>query len=265
MKLNAAMNFVITGLITSVLLLSCSDQYKSPSVDPAFSAYISAFTSGVVSTKAPIIIRLHDPIVEAMFDDPSNLEMLFEFSPELQGTTRMEDDRTIVFQPDERLSQDREHQVSFNLGKALQVPQELAEFVFHFRTLAQSIEPGELSLAPYDHGRMERQKITGTLHTADDADPDRLEKTFKAVQNGNDLKVSWSHSTSNREHRFTVDSVKRMELASEVKILVDGDAIDVNETYEILQEIPALGDFKILSTKAVHQPDQFALITFSDR
>lgn len=264
MKSTPAYPRILYTTLLCLFLFACADQRKPPSVDPAFSAYISAFTSGVVSSAAPIIVQLQTPMAIGLNDDPEKLNELLELVPKVDGTAHLEKGNTIIFEPSERLQQGKEYQVVFKLGRVTSVPEDLREFIFDFRTVEQSLEVGDLSLAPYENGRMERQSISGVLSTADLSEKESIAQTLTALQDGNELKVSWSHDASGQEHRFTIDSVARMDLASSVTIQVNGKAIGAEEEFELEQEVPALGDFKVLSSKVVHQPDQFASITFSD-
>ena len=254
----------IALLLSSLLFVSCADQRKPPSMDPAFGGYISAFTNGVISTKGPIVIRLQNPIKSSILNNPNALKDLFDFTPNISGEVRTEGLRTIVFIPDERLVQNKEHQVSFALGQTAEVPLELDEFVFIFRTIEQAIEMDPLGLAPYDDQVMERQVITGLLRTADHVEEDLFKKVLIASQEDHDLKVKWSHDRNGTEHRFTIDSVERKELMTTVLIEVSGKIIGTDDSYDLVQEIPALGDFRVIATKVIQQPDQYASISFSD-
>lgn len=176
----------------------------------------------------------------------------------------MEDRNTLVFQPDVPLEQDQEYQVQFQLGKLIDVPEALQEFVFNFRTIAQSIELGQTYMRPYDELGMERQTIHGSVFTADLAQDEALQQTLTATQNGQQLPISWTHDENGLEHRFVVDSVERKDLADVVLLVLDGEHIGAEDQLEVEQDIPALGDYKVLSSSVVHQPDQFVLVTFSD-
>ena len=63
------------------MLFSCNNKPKLVDVDPAFSQYIDAYTSGVISKKNTIRIQLASVISTTHTVDEEVKDKLFSFSP----------------------------------------------------------------------------------------------------------------------------------------------------------------------------------------
>ncbi len=66
-------------------------------IDPAFTGYISGFTSGVISKEAEIVIHLREEVaLDKQTDDIA--ESLFDFDPNLLDQNRLSRE-TPIFEP----------------------------------------------------------------------------------------------------------------------------------------------------------------------
>jgi uncharacterized protein YfaS (alpha-2-macroglobulin family) len=237
-----------------------SKEYYSP--DPAFAAYISAFTSGNISRDGSIKIQL-----AAHFTDSSkmkNLENIFSFSPHIKGTSRWIDERTIEFKPDKNLPTDTKYEVKFKLNKLIDVSSNLETFVFTFQTIKQAFEISNTYLEQSDASNMVRQKLVGTLISADVEDDIEIEKIIKVSLNETNLLVHWDHAADKLTHRFIIDSIDRKNVETEVKIFWDGDAINLDKKGETTLIVPALGNFSVSQIQVIDEDEQYISIRFSD-
>ena len=90
--------------ITAItLLFSCNKAARWIEVDPAFSRYIDAYSTGIVSKTAAVRIQLASTAntIHTVGDEVK--EKLFEFSPAVKGKTIWVDASTVEFRPDEWL------------------------------------------------------------------------------------------------------------------------------------------------------------------
>lgn len=75
-------------LAAIVFTTACHRSKKLVQIDPAFSKYIEAYTSGTVSKKSAIRIQLAtDASVTHAVNEPIN-KKLFSFSPSVEGKDR---------------------------------------------------------------------------------------------------------------------------------------------------------------------------------
>ena len=236
-----------------------------PEINPAFSSYISAFTSGVISSGSSIKIRLYSNDYKNVDTQTPIDKDLFDFDPEIDGEAYWLDYRTIKFQPKEKLPSGTVFDGEFYLAKIVEdVPDELETFKFQFQTIKQSFDVTLEGMKTYDKHDLRWQNIRGRLTTADVADLEAVKKLLTATQNGKQLHINWEKDPNFTVYRFQVDSVRRTEEAEQIEVKWNGKPLDVDEEGEEIFEIPALGDFKLMKTRVTQQPDQFITLSFSD-
>ena len=253
--------------LPALLLCFCSCQHQTPrttAIDPGFTSYIAAYTSGHLSRQDGIRIRLAEA-----FPDPVDLTgaidvKLFDFSPSLQGSSYWVDNQTIEFRPDEDMKSGTTYKVDFALEKILEVPGNLKTFSFEFQTLAQNFEVVLESQQTYEPGSLQWLQYTGILRAADVLDEADAVKLLSASQEGEALAISWDADPDGREHRFRIDSVQRKDKEGIFLVSWNGKSIGVPRKGELEVPIPALGEFSLMEVSVVQQPEQYILLRFSD-
>jgi uncharacterized protein YfaS (alpha-2-macroglobulin family) len=253
------------ALIAILVLATCKskDQPSAIEIDPAFTGYISAFTSGIVSNQSVITIQLVD-VPEGAVAGKTIDKKLFDISPKIEGKTYWADNRTIEFRPDELLPSGKLFEVKFNLSKIMEVPKKVQKLTFEFQTIKQSIRLFYTGNELYDPQNLEWQKLTGKVLLNDFAPDEKIPQLLTAVQNGKKLNIVWDFDSDGVEHLFTVDSVSRTESKSKVIFEWNGKPIGAEDEGELDVDIPPLGDFKVLNTVITQSPEQLITIYFSD-
>jgi alpha-2-macroglobulin len=234
-------------------------------INPAFGEYISAFTSGVVSSGSAIRIVLSQPVADSSEIGMETSVKLFSLQPGISGKTMWLDDHTVEFQPDARLQSGQVYEVNFFLSKLIPgVDSNLETFEYTFQVIPQNFELAIQNITPYVKTELKRQRIEGSLTTADYAGTEAIEKILGAKQDGKSLKVSWSHANDGKQHTFIVEDVARKDDETKVNISITGKEIGVekNEDKEVV--IPSLSDFKLMNAKVVQNPNQYVVLQFSD-
>src|SRR3974390_1365922 len=95
----------VLGVISIPLLKKSGNTTHAEKINPAFSEYISAFTSGYISSGSTIRIVLANEAENSSKDIKSlPTENIFDFSPGLEGKTVWIDSRTVEFRPAKKLS-----------------------------------------------------------------------------------------------------------------------------------------------------------------
>lgn len=255
---------LIGGSVILVFALTGKSNHDLVRVNPAFREYVQAFTSGIVSTRTVIKVRLSQDFADTMSFGTPVPESYFKFKPSLKGKTYWSDSRTIEFQPDEQLPQDQVYEVNFSLSRLVTVPDSLKTMVFQFRTMLQELSVEVENHKAYSHDNLSREYLTGSLQTSDVADDLQIEKVVMAKQNGRELPVEWTHDQKTRTHSFRVDSVARGNTASAVNLTWDGSLVGSKTEGQTAVEIPALGDFKVIAVSSLPGAQQGLLVQFSD-
>lgn len=232
--------------------------------NPEFTNYISAYTSGIISKTSSLKIKLLSDISEQIKDKESLPDGLFNFSPDIDGEYYWLDENTIEFVPEKPFPSDETIVAEFYIGKLLDMPDDLEAFVYEFKTIKQSFDLSIIEQKTIDKQTLKWQQAIGVINIADYEELENIKQIVTAKQDGKTLNIKWKEDIENKAFYFTIDSIQRKEKASKVKILWDGDPIDVDIDGEKELPINAIDDFEIISTKVIQQPEQYLQIQFSD-
>ncbi|ELR69099.1 hypothetical protein C900_05488 [Fulvivirga imtechensis AK7] len=263
---------IIIGAVAGIVLILAGVLYFNQSgkagtlekneIDPAFSAFISSYTAGVVPSNSTVRVRLAMDVADSSMFGKEVEKKIFAFEPSVKGKALWVDSRTVEFQPAEKLKSGQIYSVKFQLAKLQKVPEGLDVFDYQFQVIEQNFELSIENIETVDKSSLKEQRIVGVLHTADAADDTEVEKLMTAVQDGKSLPVAWQHSQS--EHRFVVGGVERKGEKSKVILTVNGTALGVDKKKEEGVNIAALGDFTLIDAKVVQSPSQYLVLQFSD-
>lgn len=258
--------FTLSLLAAVLMLAGCGKKsLENFEFNEAYSAYISAFSTGKISRTSSIVVRLNRDVVETDQVNVVVAEPPFEISPNVPGKATWTDRRTIEFLPDEPLPSNTQYAVSFMLGNIFEnVPKELNEFEFPVETMEQAMEVVVTGSETTDEKELKWQAISGMVTTADFEFSEKVEEAMKANQAGRKLKIHWTHDLEGRNHRFRVDSVSRGVDPSKVELAWKGKAINASQDGQREVEIPALGDFSVSNITVTNSPEQYISIFFSD-
>jgi uncharacterized protein YfaS (alpha-2-macroglobulin family) len=259
--------FLVVPLVF-LLLLSCgrSDDAKDDFSSPIglFVDQVSAYTAGVVSVASPIKLRLASSAGDSLAGTTVS-KKIFSFSPDIEGTASWEDNRTVVFQPAQLLRNNQKYEVTANLKTVLpNLPKGKEEFRFVFQTLKQNYEVILAGIKLYDRNDLTRLKVEGQLQTADYAQPDKVKSILSATQNGKNLSLTWHDTGQSNIYQFVVENASRGDQAGQVTLSLDGESIGVEKTDKLQVPIPALSDYKVVSSRVVQGKENYVSVLFSD-
>lgn len=249
-------------LLVTICLFSCNKNGKWIDVDPAFSKYIDAYTTGTISKSSSVRIKLAQEANTTHAVGEAVKESLFDISPSVKGKAYWIDARTIEFKPDSWLKPDQMYQVSFKLGKVTKTAAKFSSFKFSMKTVKPSFKVGNDGLR--SSGVKNKMSLSGELETADIEDGKLTEKLLTASQNNNALKISWQHNDAAKTHRYTIENIDRGKSVSNIELKWDGKPMDMDVTGNESIAVPAAGDFKVLNVVAVNDVQQYASVQFSD-
>lgn len=255
-----------TAFFIFLFALACNppeqveDAFSSPK--NLFVAYVSSYTSGIISSNAEIKVTLAKKAAEAVPGEKVQ-EKVLSFEPSIAGDAYWEDAFTIAFRPEGKLEAGRKYKATLQLDKLIETPKEKREFRFVFQVMPQNYEVKLEDLAFYDVHTLNKVKLHGTVQTADQANRQAMEKVVSAKQGGQELKITWSHGDANL-HRFVIEDVARGDRPEEVHIAWNGTPIGVDKAGSTNYSIPALSDFKVMSAKINQGEENYISVHFSD-
>ena len=261
-KFNATFLRTLLCLTVTISLFSCSKKDKWIDVDPAFSKYIDAYTTGIVSKTTAVRIQLAGDAITTHAVGEEVKESLFDFSPSVKGKAFWLDARTIEFKPDGYLQKDQLYEVSFKLGKVTRVPDKYSNFRFSMKTLKPSFKVSDEGLR--SSGIKNKMSFGGDIETADVEEGAQVEKLLTAALGSNSLKISWQHNDATKTHHFVIDNIGRAASVANIELRWNGSPLNMDVKGERSVAVPAIGDFKVLDIVAENEAQQYASVQFSD-
>lgn len=264
---NKKIIFYVLGLAVIIagifLITSKFGKGEITASNPEFAKYITAYTSGSISKKSPIVLKLTSAVTDLIKDKNKLPEDLIDIKPSVEGTYKLINNE-LEFTPTEELASGKEYFVEFNLDKLIKTEDALSTFGFAFKTITQAYDFEIDEQKTIDKKTLKYVQVIGHVNTSDVADPEKIKGLLQATQNGDKLSVKWSSDVDLLVHTFTIDSIKRTDEAGKIQLELDGDAIDVDKEDNTEIDIPAIGDFKLTSSKVIHNPEQYLQLQFSD-
>ncbi|MFC5047528.1 alpha-2-macroglobulin [Aquimarina hainanensis] len=254
-------------LIALVLLISCknSDQKKIENLSEPhkYEEYISQVSTGVISAYDKIQVILQNPI--AGWSDHQELSNdIIEISPAVKGKLIAVNNRTLSFEPEEKLAQDTFYTFTLDLEKlGVQVTEDLSnDFVFGVRTLEQQFSVFTDHIQSYDK---KWQYVEGTITSSDQLQIETVRQLVNASQKGKQLSIDFEdQAVLGREFVFRIDSIQRFDKDSEVKLVWSGDSFNIDSEGEDLIKIPGKDNFSVLAVDIADTEEKYIEINFSD-
>lgn len=234
--------FLVLGLLQACKKDASQD---FPLSDPKdFSEYISAFTTGMISSKSPIDIALTKNW--GNWKDQEEIDSkLFTISPAVKGKLHYLPNQTLRFEPAEQLKQDQKYYISFHLGKITAV--EAAEqqtFSFLVHTVPQQFTTEFTDLQSTDK---DTYMLNGVLKSSDWVSVETIKKITSVQQGKQALELSFQTNGTQeaKEFPFTIRAIKRQKEASEVSLTMDAKSIQLDQKTTQTFAIPAKDVFQV--------------------
>lgn len=259
-------SFALLLAASLALFNSCkTGQHEIIKVDPYFSNYVSGYTSGMISRQKTIQVELteeHMKNVDVL--DADKYKELFKIEPAIKGKVVWVGERTVEFQPSEPLEANQFYDVYFDLDLVSTVKSEYQTFHFQFATYSQKIFVEENGLNDYYYEGLDYKYLQGKISTTDFEDTAQLKKVIVATQDGKELPLSFSEDYEENTWNYTVDSIRRKDVSSEVIIKWNGKPINSFSSGKLKVDVPKKGDYYLLSAKVYEAEDQWVELNFSE-
>lgn len=261
------LNLLLFNLFLVFTISSCgtnnsSSEALNRQADERYKKFITAYTSGQISTRSLITVQLASEV-------PVNLQKksgVLTFFPALKGELRWTTSRVLEFVPENGLKNGETYLAKLDLeALGLEVTEDQTEFQFMIETITQDFDVRVTGQVSDPQDAMRKQVIKGEVLTADFVDTLQLKKTLSATQPGHDLTVDWDFDrNTGTNHSFTISGASRKEESSRVSYRMNGASIGVDRSTKGEVEIPALNDFKVIGSKINRIGDAYVLLSFSD-
>lgn len=248
--------------VFTLILLSCNRKQKIHQIDPGFSKYIEAYTSGTISKTSSIIIKLNPDLnVSHTINEPIR-EKLFSFNPNTTGEVKWIDERTIEFKPSKYLESGKLYDIEFYLGKITKVPKEFQVFKFNAQVIKPSFIVSKKGLKT-DGNSKDKMIFYGSIETADIEDSSKVHQLISFKHNNKSLDISWLPSNDAKVFPFSVSNIIRGNSSTELELSWNGKIIKAEENGSEIITVPAIGDFKVMNVLPINEDENYTLIQFS--
>ena len=234
-------------------------------INPEFANFISAFTTGYISSGSTIKIKLANEFNSALELNTPIKEKYITFSPSIEGTLVWKDGQNLEFKPKQRLKDGQVYKATFHLDKLVEVKKELQDFDFQFEVIKQSIQLESNDLKSYNSNDFYYYSLVGNVSTADFAEEANIEKTLNVKLNSKNLNIKWTHNDQGTSHKFLIDSIERPN-KGDAKLTLNCNAQTINlpytsnKTFDVVQK----SKFQLLNTRLVNDNEQYIQLTFSN-
>lgn len=258
---------IVLSLVTVSLLRLVSCGTRQPEIidiDPAYSEYVSGYTSGIISRQDAIRIELVEGVPGLEDMSSKDLKNLIRIEPAIEGKVVAIGERLIDFVPDNPLPPNQFYTVYFDLDEVAEVKMGYEEFVFQFSTKTQEIDVFVDGLRQYDSHDIEYQRLEGTITTSDYEDTAVLRKVLRFELNGKELPYYMHENSYEKNVTFIVDSIQRQEKEQTLYVKWDGKPAQSFSKGTERVTISSLGDFSVDSYDVVEEEDQSVELRFSE-
>lgn len=237
---------------------------KDAENSPEIANYVSAYTSGVISADAELIIRFTENYPGASdFYKPLDKDLI-ELDPPAEGKCYWINKYTLGFKPDNKLDQGQVYDAVLLLSELFDVSGQLREFHFSFQTRVLDFRVNTGALQPYP-GQSEYYSLKGDLDFSDLIEPTMMDRIFQASQDGDQLPIQWRALPNKRLFEFTIDSIVRKNIEGEVLLKWDGAPAGIENKGTQIVNIPSIADFDLIEVRVYQLPSQRVLLSFSDQ
>ncbi|MDR2885269.1 MAG: alpha-2-macroglobulin, partial [Rikenellaceae bacterium] len=247
----------------AALAVCCGKKERAPRVpSPEFTAYVTAYTGGVISTSGTVRVELAHAQANVEIGAPVK-EKLFSFSPSVKGEASWMSSNVIEFTPKEgALKSGTLYDVDFRFDKIEKVDKGLEVFEFSFRTKEQDFEI-LLDPAMITRGNPMVLAQAGSLVFGDVVDAKTVAKmvTFDGATPASVEPAEGKAAA----FRFTFDPVQRPSGGDKtMEVVVKGKPAGIDNTAEIPVVVPATGAFRFMDAQPLPGSDNGLYLTFSE-
>ncbi|MDO5656455.1 MAG: MG2 domain-containing protein [Flavobacteriaceae bacterium] len=250
------------------IFIQCKDKNQQQNVieiDPKFAAYISAYTSGLVSKSSNIKIVLQGEYPHPTGENGLIQEKILHFEPKINGKLYLDETQTIKFIPDEMLKAEQTYTAQLDLSKIYpKVNDSLKLFQFQFQTKKQSFAAQITALNSISKENPNIYNIEGELITNDLAATEDIQKMLSVMLDNQKVPVQWRHAGNNLEHRFIIPNIQAGSSEKTLKLTWNGKAIGVDKEEIQTYNVPQENTFSTTHIRAVSMPEQYVSVYFSE-
>ena len=249
-------------LVALLTLFACKKNANFNSDPMLFKAYISGYTSGLVSAHSEVKILLNQPIAQDKMDKIESLD-LFSISPSVKGKVVCATPTEVVFIPNEPLKQDTKYQVSFQLKKLFEVNDKALEaFNFTLKTFEQAfrIQKGDLQSYSPDLYFLNAELLANDQLTYNEA-----KELLSATVGGKKVSVKFQSNQMSNRFAIVFDSLPRTDEEQTLEVKWDASGVKKENLLPFSFNLPKKGVFEVVNVRIdENSANRVFSVNFSD-
>lgn len=259
---------IALALCLSSFFISCKEESTSEplSYNPAFNEFISGYTDFEISRTTPLLVRfVEDGVPNEKVGEPVE-NRIASISPDVKGTFKWADTKTIQFTPENKLESNKGFKISVQLSEIFKtIPDSLSTFRFIVNTKKQAFTLDYQGLAPSSSEDITSQKFIGEIKTADYEDLERVKNNVTASLTGESKSINWGEpQNGNTVFPFIIENIKRADDAQTLSIGIEKSFSEDPDFAISSFTVPAKGSFLFLSHRVVSFPEKYVLLEYTD-
>ena len=250
---NKKLLFVLAGLL---ILMGCNNKGEE---GLQYSNYVEAFTSGDVSRFTPVYLLLSQD-VDSAYMNVGALKKALEIKPNVAGKFSFENNRTIVFRPENTFERGTSYSVNVDLSKLINVEKGHERFSFSFSTYPLDVV-ANLNSLNINEGNENGYDVTVAIYTPDKEDDSVVEALIKLSE---DAVPVWQHNADGRTHEVRFVNIPAgAEDTREIVISSASNKYGVRERELLSVTIPSMNTFSLYDMTYVAEPERYIEASFS--
>jgi len=243
-----------------LIFVSCKKKNYPVIPDSEYADYISAYTSGVISSSKPLTIEFVNDMVAENEIGKSLKNDALEFEPNLKFNAIWVNRKTLEIKPLQILKPETKYVGILHLSKLIQVPKKIQEFYFRFQAMEQNFDITLDGPRFYNNNDASKYVITGTVITGDKADSASVSK----ILSSNKGDVKWYKPSDETHFNFVVENIKRSEKDEQIELKWNGNSIGAKANGKRTFDIPSIHNFSLIDVSVNNENEQYISLIFSD-
>lgn len=227
---------------------------------------VSQVTSGVIPPDGSIMVRFTSPVIKGNLVGQSVKETVFQFDPQITGTTRWESTQTLIFKPNGSLPLREKYEGTLDLPALFPLHKEKLEpLKFRFEVSGREIADvtHDFQLVKQDDPR--ELKVVGTLSLTEKINPEAVKDAVSLRMNGSKLDLTWNADESSKRFTFSSSAIQRGEKEVKFTLKIDKAPLEISRDYEDVFSLQPLGKFLVSDiTKQEEGERPGIIVEFSD-
>ena len=263
-----SINLFIFFLSVSILIISCKseiDKKRGYSLETA--KMVSQAPPAIIASDQNITVIFVADMVKKSQVGVNLKKDVFSFSPSIDGITVWQDQRTLIFNPNENLSLRSKYTGTLNLNALFPEYKDknLEDLPIAFEVAGREIEKFDSDLKLKMENDPKFLFLEGKVTFTEPVDFSRVEKSSSLYLENKRLVIKWSEGENKKQYNFITDAFARTKESQSLKFKIKKELLEISYDMEKTIKIPSLIDLTvtdIIRGEEGTQPD--LKIEFSD-